>query len=250
LSGANIVKGILVAGGSGSRLLPFTKYTHKTLLPLYDRPVIDFALSTMRQSGIMDITIIANEHLGQIAKHVGGGLKGEKIHYIIEDTPKGVANAINLARPHVDGERIMLYFSDNITTINFEHDVRKFNSSTEPPGAVLLAREVDNPESFGVCEIDENGNIIDIQEKPLNPSSNLAIGGIYLFDELFWKYLDEEIYKLKENFSISSITRRYVKNKNAKIRNIGEDTWIDCGTPDGLLEASFMVRNMKLNEEH
>ena len=240
------VKGILVAGGSGTRLMPFTKYTHKTLLPLYDMPVIDYALSTMRKSGINDIIIIANRHLGQIAEHIGSGLVHERIHYVIEDEPKGISNAINLARPYVNGERIMLYFSDNITTLNFKSDVDFFKESREPPGAILLAREVENPESFGVCQLDNNGNIIDIEEKPINPSSNLAIGGIYLFDELFWKYLDEESEKLGEDFSISAITRKYVKNKNAKVRNIGKGTWVDCGTPDGLLQASLMAKNKEI----
>lgn len=246
MSVENMVHAILVAGGFGSRLLPFTKYTHKTLLPLYDKPVIDYALSTIRRSGIKNITIIANEHLGQIAKHIGGGEEGERIHYVIEDNPKGVANAINLARPHVHGKRVMLYFSDNITTFDFEEDVSNFSTSKNPPGAILLAREVLKPQDFGVCEMDKHGNIIDIQEKPKNPSSNLAIGGIYLFDELFWDYLDEEHNKLGDGFSISSITRKYIKNKNAMVRNIGENTWIDCGTPEGLLEASIMVKNNEI----
>ena len=93
------VKGVLVAGGSGSRLLPFTRFTHKTLLPIFDRPVIDYALKTMRESGITEITIIANEHIGQIAKHLGGGEPNEKIHFVIEEDPKGVENALALARP-------------------------------------------------------------------------------------------------------------------------------------------------------
>ena len=114
----SIVKGLLVAGGSGTRLSPFTNYTHKTLLPIYDRPVIDYAMKTMRQAGITEITIIANRHIGQIAKHLGSGEEGEKIHYVIEDKPEGVANALRLGRPYIEGNRMMLYFSDNITSWN------------------------------------------------------------------------------------------------------------------------------------
>ena len=235
------VKGILVAGGSGSRLLPFTKYTHKTLLPLFDRPVIDYALATMRGAGIADITIIANEHIGQIAKHLGVGGAGERIHYVIEDKPQGVANALNLARPHVEGCRLMLYFSDNITTWDFSNDAHNFRSASEFPGAVLLAREVEDPGAFGVCELDSRGVVVDIIEKPDDPPSNLAVGGIYLFDEKFWSYLDEETVASGNGFSISDVTRRYVKDGSAVIRNLGEDTWIDCGTPHGLLRASNMA---------
>ena len=240
------VKGILVAGGSGSRLYPFTKYTHKTLLPIFNRPVIDYALGTMRKAGIDEVTIVANEHIGQISKHLGSLVDGEKIHYVIEEEPKGVANAINLARPYNEGSRIMLYFSDNITTWDFSGDVSDFCSTEDSPGAVLLAREVDEPEMFGVCEIGEGGRIIDIVEKPDSPPSNLAIGGIYLFDEEFWDFLDEEIEQRGQDFSISGITRRYVRNGNAKIRNVGEGTWIDCGTPDGLLRASNLAFEGKI----
>ena len=231
------VKGVLVAGGSGSRLLPFTRFTHKTLLPIFDRPVIDYALKTMRESGITEITIIANEHIGQIAKHLGGGESDEKIHFVIEEQPRGVENALALARPYVEGSRMMLYFSDNITTWDFSDDVRDFENSEEPPGAILLAREVDDPSSFGVCVIGEGGEVVDVVEKPEEPPSDLAIGGIYLFDETFFERVDS----VEEGFSISDVTRKYVSEGKAAIRNIGNTTWIDCGTPLSLHEASELA---------
>ena len=243
------VKGLLVAGGTGSRLRPFTNYTHKTLLPLFNRPVIDYALKTIRQAGISEITIIANEHIGQIAKHLGSGEEGEKIHYVIEDEAKGVANALRLARPYIEGSRVMLYFADNITSWDFSDDVGKFEESENAPGAVLLAREVEDPGSFGVCMMDEEGRVIDIVEKPEIPPSNLAIGGIYLFDERFWEYLDEETNGGDEGFSISKITGRYVKQGEAEIRNFGEGTWVDCGTPKNLMKASLMAMDGVITAE-
>ena len=105
------VKAILVAGGYGSRLFPFTKYTQKTMLPLFERPVIDYALGTIRRSGIKDITIISNQFIGQIAKHVGAGFKDEKIHYVMEETPSGVAGALSLARPHNEDCKLLIYFN-------------------------------------------------------------------------------------------------------------------------------------------
>ena len=121
-----VMKAILVAGGSGSRLHPFTHYMQKTLLPLNDRPVIDYALGTIRRAGIKDITIVSNRFVGQIASHVGQGLPGERIHYVIEEEPLGVAHALNLARPYNENARLLVYFSDNITTIEFGEHVAGF----------------------------------------------------------------------------------------------------------------------------
>jgi len=134
------MRAILVAGGHGSRLHPFTNYTQKTLLPLYNRPVIDYSLATIRRAGIKDITIISNKFVGQITSHVGQGLPDERIHYVIEEEPLGVAHALNLARPYNENARLMVYFSDNITTVEFESHVQDFNASNEPPGCMLIAR--------------------------------------------------------------------------------------------------------------
>ena len=150
------MKAILVAGGKGSRLLPFTRFTHKTLLPLHRRPVIDYALGFIRRAGIEDITIIANQFIGQIAQHVGTGLPGESINYVIEEEPKGVGHALQLARPHTRDARLLIYFSDNITTASFESHLPRFKGDEEATGCVLLGRRVDNPESFGVGVFDEN----------------------------------------------------------------------------------------------
>ena len=241
------VKAILVAGGYGSRLLPFTRYTQKTLLPLHERPVIDYALGTIRRAGIKDITIISNQFVGQIAKHVGQGLPGERIHYVIEEEPLGVAHALNLARPYNTDARLMVYFSDNITTIEFGEHVASFEDAKDPPGCLLIAREEPHPEAFGVAVFDENGNVCDIVEKPVTPPSNLAIGGIYMFDEMFWTHLDAAVAEHGDSFSISDITRTYVKAGQADVLSVGEETWVDCGTPDSLLQASQMAKDGKLD---
>lgn len=240
------MKALILAGGSGSRLMPFTKYTHKTLLPIYDKPVIDYVLYSIRNAGIDDITIVANRHIEQIVNHIGEGLEGEKIRYVLEKEPNGVDKALELARSHVEGSRLMLYFADNITTYDFQEDVNNFIQSDYGPGTILLARKVDNPQDFGVCEFDQNGEfIINIIEKPNNPPSNLAIGGIYLFDESFWIFFDQ-VTKENKKFSISDITRKYVKASNCKIRNIGDLTWVDCGTPDSLNDAGNLVRSQAI----
>mgnify|MGYP003685671587 CR=1 FL=1 len=241
------MKAILVAGGHGSRMLPFTRYTHKTLLPLYNRPVIDYALATIRRSGISDITIIGNQFIGQIAQHVGTGLPGETIHYVIEEEPLGVHHALNLARPHVEGSRILLYFSDNITTIELTDTVQKFIHSKKAPGCALIGRIVEDPERFGIAVFDNNQKLIDIIEKPENPPSSFAIGGIYIYDESFWNRLDSVVAEKGAKMSISDINRTYVTEGLASIIQSDDSLWIDCGTPDALLEASHLAEQGKLS---
>ena len=243
------MKAVLVAGGHGSRLLPFTRYTHKTLLPLHRRPVIDYALATIRRSGIKDITIIGNQFIGQIAQHVGTGLPGENIHYVIEEEPMGVHHALNLARPHVEGSRILIYFSDNIVTYELKKDVEAWKNSVDPPGCLLLGRTVDDPERFGVAVFNDSEEIIDIIEKPTDPPSAVAIGGIYLYDENFWSIMDERYENSQNGFTITEVNRHYLKNGKATLVNIDEYQWLDCGTPDALLEASQLAAEGKLSPE-
>jgi len=222
------MKAIVVAGGHGSRLYPMTKFTHKTLLPLSGRPIIDYVLSTIRQAGISDITIIGNRFIDKIRKHVG-----DDVNYVLELEPRGVANALQLARDGNEGTPLLIWFSDNITNINLNQDVKEFSS-----GAILLTREVENPSEFGIAVID-NGEIIDVVEKPSNDIGNLAIGGIYIFDEKFWSRLD--LVQNKSDFSISDVTKQYLSEGDVKIISVGENTWIDCGTPSNLNRAAKMV---------
>ena len=223
------MKAIVVAGGHGSRLYPMTKFTHKTLLPLSGRPIIDYVLSTIRSSGITDITIIGNKFIDKIREHVG-----DDVNYVLELEPKGVANALQLARDGNEETPLLIWFSDNITNIDLTQDMKEFSS-----GAILLTREVDNPSDFGIAVVDSGGEIVDVVEKPSNDIGNLAIGGIYIFDETFWSRLD--LVQNKDNFSISDITKQYLSERNVKIISVGENTWIDCGTPSSLSRAAKMV---------
>lgn len=222
------MKAIVVAGGHGSRLYPMTKFTHKTLLPLSGRPIIDYVLSTIRSAGITDITIIGNKFIDKIREHVG-----DDVNYVLEVEPKGVANALQLARDGNEGTPLLIWFSDNITNIDLTNDLKEFSS-----GAILLTREVENPSDFGIAVVD-NGEIVDVVEKPSNNIGNLAIGGIYIFDETFWSRLD--LVQNKDNFSISDVTRQYLSERDVKIISVGENTWIDCGTPSSLSRAAKMV---------
>lgn len=224
------MKAIIVAGGHGSRLFPMTKFTHKTLLPLNGKPIIDYALQTITNAGITDITIIGNKFIDKIRQHVG-----EKASYVLEEEPRGVAAALQLAREGNQNCNLIIWFSDNITNIDLRNEVDSFTS-----GAILLTREVGNPSEFGIA-VQKNGEIVDVIEKPSEFVGNLAIGGIYIFDKTFWQRLDS--VQGDQNFSISDVTRQYLKEGIAKIINVGDNTWIDCGTPEGLVRAGKMVES-------
>ena len=224
------MKAIVVAGGHGSRLYPLTNFTHKTLLPLCGRPIIDYVLSTIRHAGINDITIIGNKFIDKIREHVGSEVK-----YVLEEEPLGVAAALQLAREGNENCPLLIWFSDNITNIDLKRDVDEFTK-----GAILLTREVENPSDFGIAILDGD-TVVDVVEKPKNPPGNLAIGGIYIFDELFWKRLDS--VQDSPEFSISDVTRQYLVEGDAKVISVGENTWIDCGTPENLQRAARMVQD-------
>ena len=222
------MRAIIVAGGHGSRLFPMTLYTHKTLLPLCGRPIIDYVLSSVRSAGIEDITIIGNRFIDKIQNHVGS-----EVEYVLEKEPLGVANALQLARRTDESGALLIWFSDNITNLNLSKLVADFTS-----GAVLLTREVEDASSFGIA-VHKDGEITDVIEKPQTEVGNLAIGGIYLFDETFWQRLDAT--RNLPDFSISEITRQYIQEGAVKTINVGENTWIDCGTPESLQRAAQMV---------
>ena len=224
------MKAIIVAGGHGSRLFPMTRFTHKTLLPLNGKPIIDYALQTITNAGITDITIIGNKFIDKIRQHVG-----EKANYVLEEEPRGVAAALQLAREGNQNCNLLIWFSDNITNIDIRTEVNSFTS-----GAIFLTREVENPSEFGIA-VEKNGEIVDVIEKPSEFVGNLAIGGIYIFDKTFWKRLDS--VQGEQNFSISNVTRQYLKEGVAKIISVGDNTWIDCGTPEGLVRAGKMVES-------
>ena len=224
------MKAIVVAGGHGSRLYPLTNFTHKTLLPLCGRPIIDYVLSTIRHAGINDITIVGNKFIDKIREHVGSEVK-----YVLEEEPLGVAAALQLAREGNENCPLLIWFSDNITNIDLKRDVDEFTK-----GAILLTREVERPRDFGIAILDDNA-VIDVVEKPDIPPGNLAIGGLYIFDERFWERLDS--VQDSPSFSISDVTRQYLVEGDANIISVGENTWIDCGTPENLQRAARMVQD-------
>ena len=160
---------------------------------------------------------------------------GSEVNYVLEEEPLGVAAALQLARNGNENCPLLIWFSDNITNIDLKSDVDGFTK-----GAILLTREVENPSDFGIAILDGD-TVIDVVEKPDNPLGNLAIGGIYIFDERFWERLDS--VQDSPSFSISDVTRQYLVEGDANIISVGENTWIDCGTPENLQRAARMVQD-------
>ena len=189
-----------------------------------------YVLSTIKHAGINDITIIGNKFIDKIREHVGSEVK-----YVLEEEPMGVAAALQLAREGNENCPLLIWFSDNITNIDLKRDVDEFTK-----GAILLTREVERPSDFGIAIL-EGDTVVDVVEKPENPQGNLAIGGIYIFDERFWKRLDS--VQGSAEFSISDVTRQYLVEGEAKVISVGENTWIDCGTPENIQRAARMVQD-------
>ena len=194
---------------------------------------MDSVTTMWSQSSIMihDSPLIeyGNRFIDKIIEHVG-----DEVNYVLEDEPKGVfQNALQLAREGNEGCPLLIWFSDNITNIDLRDDVSRFSD-----GAILLTREVESPNDFGIA-VFKNGTIVDVIEKPEKPVGNLAIGGIYIFDEQFWQRLDS--VQDSVDFSISDVTRQYLVEGKARIISVGENTWIDCGTPENLQRAAEMV---------
>ena len=174
-------------------------------------------------------------------------MDGEKIHYVLGRGAFRCSCSIeSRSRPYNQDCRVLVYFSDNITTLELSDEVARFAAAESNPGCVLLAREEQNPQAFGVAVVDESGEVTDIVEKPQNPPSNLAIGGIYLFDENFWDYLDSAVLEHGQKVSFLDVTRQYVQIGKARLLSVGEEK-VDCGTPDSLLMAGQMAKDGKLN---
>ena len=222
------MKAIILAGGHGSRLLPLTENKNKTMVEICGKPIIDYILNSIRETGITELTIVANQFIDDIRSHVG-----DKAKFVREERPDGVANAIQLARDGNENCSILLWFADNLTNIDLVKEVENFKK-----GALFLTREVERPSDFGIVTIKDNV-VVDIEEKPSNPQTNIAIGGIYLFDETFWDKFDSVSKNV--DFSISQVTRQYVSEKSAKFASIGENSWLDCGTPENLRIAEKLV---------
>lgn len=246
-----MIKGVILAGGSGTRLRPITKVTSKQLLPLYNKPMIYFPIQTLLDAGVKEILIIVSpEHAGDFINLLGSGREfGEKVSfsYEVQDKPLGLAHGLKLARNFAKGGKCALILGDNLFTDSFKADFDAFDSGGS--GALIYAKEVINPNRFGVIEFDENMNAISIEEKPAVPKSNYAQTGLYLYDENVFDYIDQLEPSSRGEFEITDLHKIYLEKGMLKAGMV-KGGWYDTGTFESMFEAATVAREIELKKEN
>ena len=232
------MKGVILAGGTGSRLFPSTKVTNKHLLPVYDKPMIMYPLQTLKNSGVRDILIITNsQNAGDFLSLLGSGKEyGVNLTYKIQDGSGGIAQALSLAENFAGNDNIAVLLGDNIFEADFADDFFNFKS-----GARIFIKHVDDPERFGVVEIGEAGTVLGIEEKPSLPKSNFVQTGLFLYDNKVFDYIRELTPSARGEFEITDVNKIYLENKELTASRV-DGMWIDAGTHESLLEASILAQ--------
>ncbi|MDD5659050.1 MAG: sugar phosphate nucleotidyltransferase [Actinomycetota bacterium] len=236
------MKGVILAGGLGSRLMPCTKVTNKHLLHIYDKPMIYYPIMTLVNSGITDILIVTGgNHAGEFLRLLGNGKEfGLKdISYTFQEGEGGIADALKLAEHFVKDEKVFVILGDNIVEDNVKKYVDDFIK--QPEGAKVFLKEVSDPERFGVAAI-EDGRIISIEEKPKNPKSNFAVCGLYMYDNSVFDIAKKLKPSNRGELEITDVNNEYIKRGNMTY-SILKGWWTDAGTFESLFKASCLVAN-------
>ncbi len=238
------MKGIILAGGSGSRLKPLTKVTSKQLLPIYDKPMIYYPLYTLLNAGIKDILIIvAPDHAGDFLKLLGSGREFNcKFTYEIQDKPEGIAQAFMIGENFIGKDSVTLILGDNIFEDDFSADIKNFQS-----GGRVFAKEVNDPQRFGVVEFDENRQAISIEEKPAQPKSNFAVTGMYIYDNTVVKKAWSLQPSGRGEYEITDLNNLYLQEGTLDVAFV-QGRWFDTGTFESLHEAIEVARTKALAE--
>ena len=243
------MKGIILAAGAGTRLYPASLPISKILLPIYDKPMIYYPLSTLMLAGIKDILIITNEtDYDNFVKLLGDGSQwGIHIDYEIQYIQKGIADAFLLAEKWINGEKVALILGDNIfhgfgfSTI--------LNNVISNNGATVFGYRVSDPERFGVVEFDDNKKVLSLEEKPNKPKSNYAVTGLYFYDGKVCDYAKMLKPSARGELEITDLNKIYLEKNQLNVELLGRGfTWLDTGTHDSMLEASNFVRTIELNK--
>jgi len=242
------MKGIVLAGGTGSRLFPLTKITNKHLLPIYDKPMIYYPIQALVEAGIEDLLIVtggrnSGDFLRLLANGKEFGLK--HINYTYQEGEGGIADALALAEHFADGDKICVILGDNIIEGSIKQAVQEFQ--LQPRGAKILLKEVHDAERFGVAEIDGD-RIVSIEEKPQHPKSNYAVTGIYLYDGSVFEKTRHLVPSRRNELEITDVNNAYIREGTMTF-NYLDGWWTDAGTFESLLRAAKLVHTTRLQND-
>lgn len=237
-------KGIILAGGSGTRLYPLTQVVSKQLMPVYDKPMIYYPLANLIMAGIREICIITTEEEQHRFQRLlrDGSQWGISIEYVVQPSPDGLAQAFILAEEFLDGSPAALVLGDNLF---YGHDLAKSfqNANRQVTGATVFGYHVANPQAYGVVEFNESGKAISIEEKPKAPKSNYAVPGVYFFDARVVEFAKNVKPSERGELEITEVINQYLQQEELNVEVMGRGTaWLDTGTLDDLLDAAIFIR--------
>ena len=234
------MKGVVLAGGSGSRLFPLTKITNKHLLPIYDRPMIYYPIQTLVDAGIEDILVVTGgRNSGDFLRLLANGKEFglNRVHYAYQEGEGGIADALNLAEHFVDGDKMCVVLGDNVIEKNIIQAADEFRQ--QPSGARILLKEVTDASRFGVAEM-SGDRIVGIEEKPKNPKSSYAVTGIYMYDSTVFEKIRQLVPSRRGELEITDVNNFYIKEGTLTYSFL-DGWWTDAGTFSSLLRAQNLV---------
>ena len=243
------MKGIILAGGSGTRLYPITKGVSKQLLPVYDKPMIYYPLSVLMLAGIQEILIISTpEDLPNFEKLLGDGYEiGLQISYAVQPSPDGLAQAFIIGEEFIGTDDVCLVLGDNIFYgYGFSGILQNARNNVSEGKSTVFGYYVNDPERYGVAEFDEQGNVSSIEEKPINPKSNFAVVGLYFYTNDVVQIAKNIVPSERDELEITSVNQEYLQQQNLKVELLGRGfAWLDTGTHDSLMEAGQFIETIE-----